>query len=187
MLQTTLRRGIPTTGPRAGTNGRRVPAHGRLLYNYGSASDLFSDFPMPRIKIELPERFSFAIEIPVQALHINGAGHVDNAQMVVLISGAREAYFVGLGYNQNNVEGLGTVITDAAFQYMSEAFEGETLVFRLAANDFNKYGGDIVCRVSERESGREVARAKLGFVFFDYTTRKVAPIPPRFLERVAAA
>ncbi|MBD5803915.1 hypothetical protein AZOA_33580 [Azoarcus sp. Aa7] len=142
---------------------------------------------MPRITVELPERFTFATEIPVRAQHINGAGHVDNAQMVVLISGAREAFFIDLGYNQNNVEGLGTVITDAAFQYISEAFEGETLVFRFAANDFNKYGGDIVCRVSERGSGREVARAKLGFVFFDYTTRKVAPIPPRFLERLGAA
>ena len=142
---------------------------------------------MPRIKVELPELFTFATEIPVRAQHINGAGHVDNAQLVVLISGAREAYFIGLGYNQNNVEGLGTVITDAAFQYISEAFEGETLVFRLTANDFNKYGGDIVCRVSDRETGREVARAKLGFVFFDYTGRKVAPVPPRFLERVSAA
>ncbi|MCC4117324.1 thioesterase family protein [Aromatoleum toluclasticum] len=142
---------------------------------------------MPRIKVELPERFIFATEIPVRARHINGAGHVDNAQMVVLISEAREAFFVGLGYQQNDVEGVGTVITDAAFQYLAEAFEGETLVFGLAANDFNKYGGDIVCRVSDRETGREVARAKLGFVFFDYTTRKVAPIPPRFLERVNAA
>ena len=187
MPQTTLRRGIPTTGPSRGTNGARVPAHRCFLYTYGSASDLFSDFPMPRIKVELPERFMYEIELPIGAQHINGAGHVDNAQMVVLISDAREAFFVGLGYTQNDVEGVGTVITDAAFQYISEAFEGETLVFRLAANDFNKYGGDIVCRVSDRESGREVARAKLGFVFFDYATRKVAPIPPRFRERVEAA
>ena len=142
---------------------------------------------MPRIKVELPERFTFATEIPVRAQHINGAGHVDNAQLVVLISEARAAFFVGLGYNQNNVEGLGTVISDAAFQYISEAFEGETLVFRLTANDFNKYGGDIVCRVSDRETEREVARAKLGFVFFDYSARKVAPIPARFLARVGAA
>lgn len=187
MLQTTVRRGIPTIGPHCGVNGGRVPAPRCFLYTYGSASDLFSDFPMPRIKVELPERFIFETRLPIRAQHVNRAGHVDNAQMVVLISNAREAFFVGLGYTHIEVEGVGTVITDAAFQYISEAFEGETLVFRFAVNDFNKYGGDIVCQVSEHDSGREVARAKLGFVFFDYTTRKVAPIPPRFLERLAAA
>ncbi|NMG42726.1 thioesterase [Aromatoleum toluvorans] len=142
---------------------------------------------MPRIKIDLPERFTFATEIPVRAHHVNWAGHVDNAQLVVLLSEARMAYFASLGYTQENVEGVGTIVADMAIQYVSEAFEGETLVFDMAADDFNKYGADLVCRVRDRDGGREVARAKIGFVFFDYAARRIAPVPGRFAERATAA
>lgn len=142
---------------------------------------------MPRIRIDLPERFTFSTEIPVLAHHVNWAGHVDNAQLVALISEARMAYFAGLGYSQENVEGVGTIVADMAVQYVSEAFEGETLVFEMVADDFNKYGADLVCRVRHRDTGREVARAKIGFVFFDYTMRQIATAPARFLERTRAA
>lgn len=142
---------------------------------------------MPRINIDLPEHFPFSTEIQVHASHINGAGHLDNAQLPVMLSEVRKRFFVSLGYTELQIEGLGTVITDTAIQYRSEAFEGETLVFRMLANDFNKYGCDLVCRVLDRDSGREVARGKIGFVFFDYATRKIAPVPARFMEQLAAA
>jgi acyl-CoA thioesterase FadM len=52
--------------------------------------------------------------------------------------------------------------------------------------DFNKYGFDIVFRMTEKASGREVARGKLGVVFVHPGDKKVAVVPPRFLERIAA-
>ena len=53
------------------------------------------------------------------------------------------------------------------------------------AGDFNKYGCDLVWLASERESGREVARGKTGIMFFDYTARKPAGVPPAFSQRFA--
>ena len=77
-------------------------------------------------------------------------------------------------------------VADAAVQYKSEAFHGEVLVAAMTPVDFNKYGCDLVWRLSEKDSGREVARGKTGIVFFDYTSRKMAPVPAAFRQRTEA-
>ncbi len=139
---------------------------------------------MPRIQIELPESFAFSTELPIYIGHINYGHHLDNAQLLSLVSEARVRFFKSLDYSELNVEGLGIVVADVAAQYRSEAFHGETLVIAMAANDFNKYGCDLVWHISDKASGREVGRGKHGIVFFDYATRKVCSIPPAFVAKV---
>lgn len=141
---------------------------------------------MPRIKIELPDKFSFSTEIPIYINHINYGNHLDNSALISLVSEARVRFFKAFGYTELNVEGLGIVVADAALQYKSEAFYGETLLFEMAADDFNKYGCDLVWRISDKASGREVARGKTGIMFFDYSERKVALVPQAFVSKVTA-
>ena len=135
---------------------------------------------MARINIEQPEQHAFSTELEIYLTHINHAGHVDNALLLTLVSEARQRFFRSMGYSQTDVEGVGIVVADAAVQYLSEAFHGETLVVEMSALDFNKYGCDLVWRVRERESARDVARGKTGIVFFDYAARRIAPVPPAF-------
>ena len=139
---------------------------------------------MPRIKIDRPERFSFTTEIPIYINHINYGNHLDNSALLSLVSEARVRFFKAFGYTELNVEGCGIIVADVAVQYKSEAFHGEVLVFVMAANDFNKYGCDLVWRISDQASGREVARGKTGIMFFDYTARKAALVPPAFVAKV---
>jgi 4-hydroxybenzoyl-CoA thioesterase len=75
-------------------------------------------------------------------------------------------------------------MVDAAVQYKSEAFYGETMVVEMAPLNFHTKGFDLLYRMSDRDSGREVARGKSGLLFFDYTRRKVMPVPEGFLRRV---
>ena len=142
---------------------------------------------MPRIKIDLPERFSFSTEIPIYINHINYGNHLDNAALISLVSEARVRFFKALGYTELDVEGVGIVVADVAAQYKSEAFHGEVLVFEMAADDFNKYGCDLVWRISDKASGREVARGKTGVMFFDYAARKAALVPPAFVAKTSAS
>jgi len=137
---------------------------------------------MPRIKIELPERFGFATEITVLIGHINYGNHLDNALLLSLVSEARVRFFKALGYSEMDVEGTGIIVADAAIQYLSEAFHGDVLVFEMTATDFNKYGCDLIYRVREKSSQRNVACGKTGIVFFDYASRKPVAVPPRFIE-----
>jgi len=138
---------------------------------------------MARIVIDLPESFAFSTELTVYLSHINYGNHLDNALLLTLVSEARLRFFKSLGYTELDVEGVGIIVADAAVQYKSEAFHGEVLVGAMTPVDFNKYGCDLVWRLSEKESGREVARGKTGIVFFDYATRKMAPVPAAFRQR----
>ena len=85
-----------------------------------------------------------------------------------------------------DVEGAGIIVTDSAIQYRAEAFHGEVLVIEMTPAEFNKYGFDLVYRVGEQASGREVARGKIGIMFFDYAARKPMVVPAAFRERFPA-
>lgn len=139
---------------------------------------------MPRIKIELPERFIFSTELAIYVNHINYGNHLDNSALISLVSESRVRFLKSLGYTEMNVEGYGIIVADVAAQYRSEAFHGEVMVIEMAANDFNKYGCDLVWRISDQASGREVARGKHGIMFFDYDQRKPVSTPPGFIAKV---
>ena len=137
---------------------------------------------MARIKLDLPAEFPFSTDLPVRITDINYAGHMGNDVVLSLLHEARFQFMAHHGLQELKVEGLGLIITDSAIVYKSEAFAGETLTVAVAVADFNKYGCDFLYRITERHSGREVAHAKTGIVFFDYEKRAVQKIPQSFLD-----
>jgi len=135
---------------------------------------------MARIIIDMPAQFVFSTEVPIYINHINYGHHLDNSALISLVSEARVRFFKFLGYTELDVEGVGIVVADAAVQYKSEAFHGETLVFEMTPADFNRYGCDLVWRATDKASGREVARGKTGIIFFDYAVKKPVGVPADF-------
>lgn len=132
---------------------------------------------MARIVFELPSRLGFATEVQVYISHVNEGGHLDNAQLLSLVSEARLRFFQSLGYSEADVAGVSTVVGDIVSQYKSEAFHGEVLRVAMTPHDFNRYGFDLVFHMTEVKHGREVARGKIGIVFIDKTSRKPTAIP----------
>ncbi len=139
---------------------------------------------MPRIQFELPEQFIFSTELQIYISHVNQGGHLDNAQLLTLISEARVRFFKSLGYTEGNVAGHPIVVGDLVAQYKSEGFHGETMCIRMIPQFYNPYGFDLVYRMDCLEREREVARGKVGIVFIDRATRKVAPIPQAFMDQI---
>ena len=142
---------------------------------------------MARVTIDLPARFLFSTEVPIYIGHINYGHHLDNTALLSLVSEARVRFLKFLGYTELDVEGVGIIVADAAAQYKSEGFYGETLIFEMTPADFNKYGCDLVWRATDKASGREVARGKTGILFFDYQARRPTHVPAGFLAKVGAA
>ena len=140
---------------------------------------------MARLHIDLPASFRFSTEIQIYFSHINLGGHLDNAQLLTLVSEARLRFFKSLGYSEGNVEGHRIAVGDMMVQYRSEAFHGETMCIGLEPADFNKYGLDLVFCVTDKATGREVARGKTGIVFIHPHERKAAPIPVPFLAKLS--
>ncbi len=143
---------------------------------------------MPRIQIELAPRYAFSTDVQVYISHVNQGGHLDNAQLLSLVSEARTRFFRAQGYTEGNVEGCHTVVGDMVAQYKSEAFYGETLRVSMQPADFNRYGFDLQFVMVEVGTGREVARGKTGIVFIGTgpAPAKVTPIPPAFLAKLQA-
>ena len=141
---------------------------------------------MARILFDLPERFGFTTELQVYISHVNYGGHLDNAQLLSLVSEARVRFFQALGYREGHIEGTAVVVGDLMAQYKSEGYHGETLRIEMAATDFNRYGFDLQFRMRELLTGREVALGKTGIVFIDRQSRRVTPIPASMRERLQA-
>ena len=141
---------------------------------------------MPRIQFSLPDHFVFATDIQIYISHVNQGGHLDNAQLLTLVSEARVRFFKALGYTEGNVAGHPIVVGDMVAQYKSEGFHGETMRVSMIPQDYNKYGFDLVYRMECLDTAREVARGKIGIVFIERESRKVAVVPAEFLQRVSA-
>lgn len=140
---------------------------------------------MPRIQFALPDRFVFVTDIQIYISHVNQGGHLDNAQLLTLVSEARVRFFKSLGYTEGDVAGCPIVVGDMVAQYKSEGFHGETMRVSMVPQDYNRYGFDLVYRMECLDTAREVARGKIGIVFIDRPSRKVAPVPAEFLARVS--
>jgi 4-hydroxybenzoyl-CoA thioesterase len=141
---------------------------------------------MARVVIDLPEKFVFATEVRLLGTHMNMDGHLDNALLLTLVSESRVRYWQALGYATLDLDGVRAMVADASVQYKSEAHVGEVMLIEQSIRDFNKYGFDIVWRVSEKASGREVARGKTGIVAFDRGAKKIVFPPEPFLQRLHA-
>lgn len=141
---------------------------------------------MARIHLSLPDKFLFRTEIPVRASDLNYGGHVGNDTMLTLLQEARVQFYRSLGFtNEVSFEGtVGQIISDAAVIYKSESFLGDVLVVQLAPIEFNNYGFDILYLVTNKETGKEVARGKTGIVCFDYAKSKIASIPESLLSKL---
>lgn len=135
---------------------------------------------MPRIKLELPAVFPFSTDIQVRVTDVNYGGHLGNDSLLSFLQEARFRFFRSLGYSELDVEGIGTIMTDAAIVYKAEVFQGEVLRIDVAASDLQQSTCDLVYRVVNALSGTEVAHAKTGIAFFDYGRKKIVPMPEEF-------
>jgi len=135
---------------------------------------------MARVKLNLPEKFVFSTEIPVRITDINYGGHLGNDSLLSLIHEARVRFLNEHGFSELSIDGPGLIMVDSVIIYKSEVFYGETLKIEVTADDFSKHGCDLIYRITNKETGKEVARAKTGIVFFDYEKRKVVQVPEKF-------
>lgn len=142
---------------------------------------------MPRVKVALPDTFSFATEVPVRITDLNYGGHLGNDALLGILHEARVHFLrsIGLPNDYDAVTKLGLIMVDVAVEYKGEAFHGDVLHIDIAATDANKYGFDVVYHV--HKAGKEIARAKTGMLCFDYNTHKLRLLPEELARQVAPA
>jgi acyl-CoA thioesterase FadM len=145
-------------------------------------------FPMARIQLEFPDHlFVFHTMLTVRITDINAGNHLANDSMISMISEARARFLHHMGVPELSEDRTGIIVTDLATVYRNEAHARDQLRFDVGLMDFNRYGCDIVFRITRPADGQLIALAKSGFVFFNYSAGKVVVMPPHVLHTFQTA
>jgi acyl-CoA thioester hydrolase len=134
---------------------------------------------MARIKIDLPESFSFVTAIPIRITDLNYGGHVGNDTILSLIHEARVQFLAKKGSRELVAGGIGLIMSDVAIEFKSEVFYGETISVSVAVGEFSRVGFELYYKLEKPVNGRDtsVAGAKTGIVCFNYELKKIARVP----------
>ena len=142
---------------------------------------------MSRVKLDLPETFSFSTELDVRIADVNYGRHLGNDVVLAFAHEARLRFLKSFGFSEIDAGGVGMIMLDAVVVYKSQAFHGDRLKIEVAVADPGPCGCDFLYRLTEKASGREVARVKTGLAFFDYEKNRIAKMPDRFRAAVIPA
>jgi acyl-CoA thioesterase FadM len=136
---------------------------------------------MARLILTFPEdQYYYTTLLTVRVTDINAGNHLGNDSMISMISEARARFLFEYGITETERDGTGIIVTDLATTYRAEAHARDQLLFEVGVMDFNKYGGDIIFRITRPQDETLVAMAKQGFVFFNYKTSQVVAMPEEF-------
>ena len=130
---------------------------------------------MPRKVINLPDEFVFFTDIPIRIGDINRRNHLSNTAFLVIAEEARKRFFTSLGFTDDGKPGY--IITDTTIIYMNQAYYGQVLKVEIGAGSVTAKALILVYRISDTETGVELARVESGMLFYDYEQQKVVAIP----------
>ncbi len=143
---------------------------------------------MARIKIDLPAQFNFTTSIPVRITDLNYGGHVGNDTILSILHESRMQFLKHHGYTELDFAGVGLIMSDVGIEFKAEAFYGDIISASVVATEFSKVSFDLYYKLEKTEGDktRIAAIAKTGMICFDYSARKIAPVPAGVKEKLSA-
>lgn len=142
---------------------------------------------MARVRLQLPQTFSYSTQIPVRITDINYGGHVGNDSVLSLLHEARMQFLQQYGYTEMAFAGVGIIMADAAIEFKGEAFYGDVLKTYVTAEAFSRIGFDLYYKLVKGEEETVVVLAKTGIICFDYQKRKVVSLPQEVAAKLSGA
>jgi len=141
---------------------------------------------MARTKIQLPDHFIFSCFIPVRITDMNYGGHAGNDTILSIIHEARMQFLQSLGYTEMKLAGVGMIMSDAAIEFKSELFYGDTVIASVAAGEVSKIGFELFYKLEKETSGKKllVTIARTGMICYDYEKKKIAAVPEEAKTRL---
>ncbi|MFZ3046789.1 MAG: thioesterase family protein [Desulfatirhabdiaceae bacterium] len=129
-----------------------------------------------KIQIDYPDKTVFTVETRLRITDLSPSGHLGFDNLVAIINDASARFFESRGIKRKQGH-IGTIYTDLGVSYQSETFYGDVLTIEMAIGETYARGFDLMFRVNSQTTGKIVALAKIGILFFDYQIRQAVPIP----------
>ncbi|MES2005676.1 MAG: thioesterase family protein [Bacteroidota bacterium] len=142
---------------------------------------------MNRIKIELPENFSFATVIRIRITDLNYGGHVGNDRFLSLIHEARQQFLMSHGYKELEIAGVGLIMADVAIEFKKELNHGDDIRISVAAAGFDKLGFDLFYKLELLNEAETIlaGKAKTGMMCYDYRLKKKTAVPEEVIAKLS--
>ncbi|MBI2283647.1 MAG: thioesterase family protein [Bacteroidetes bacterium] len=143
---------------------------------------------MNRIKLNLPDQFSFATTLRIRVTDLNYGGHVGNDSFLSLIHEARQQYLLSFGYRELSVGGVGLIMADVAIEFKKELNYGDEVRISVKATDFDKLGFDLFYKMEVMQDIEWIlaGKAKTGMMCYDYSAGKKVSVPDEVVSRLSA-
>jgi acyl-CoA thioester hydrolase len=141
---------------------------------------------MARIKIEMPEHFSFITYMHIRITDLNYGGHVGNDMILSIIHEIRVQFLQHYGYKEFDIEGAGLIMNDVAIGFKNEIFYGDKIKASVVAGEFSKVRFEIFYKLEKETAEKNilVANAKTGMVCYDYAAKKIVNVPFTVVEKL---
>jgi acyl-CoA thioester hydrolase len=141
---------------------------------------------MDRVRISMPDSYSFTTSIAVRITDINYGGHVGNDSFLSLIHEARVQYLAKWNYTELNVERVGLIMADMQIEFKKELAYKDIVHIHISALNFDKLGFDIFYLLEVEQNGVMVVagKAKTGMMCFNYQEKKKTSLPLKALENL---
>ena len=140
---------------------------------------------MPRVKIDLPEKFlSISIKIPVRITDINYGDHVGNDSLVAIIHEARMQLLQLHGFTELDIEGVGLIMSDLFVEFKNESFYSDIIDVKIGSSNISKVSFELYYQLTALRNDKEIiiANAKTTMVCYDYELKKVVSLPNKLIE-----
>ena len=140
---------------------------------------------MPRVKIDLPEKFlSISIKIPVRITDINYGHHVGNDSLVAIIHEARMQLLQLHGFTELDIEGVGLIMSDLFVEFKNESFYNDNIDVKIGSSNISKVSFELYYQLTALRNNNFIiiANAKTTMVCYDYGLKKVAALPNKLIE-----
>jgi len=141
---------------------------------------------MARVKVELPEKFSFSCAIPVRITDLNYGGHVGNDSILSIIHEARMQFLHQHKYSEIDFAGAGLIMADVMIEFKNELFYGETVLASVTVGAISKIGFELYYKLEKQtsEGTKKIAFAKTGMICYDYKKQKIADMSEEAILRM---
>jgi acyl-CoA thioesterase FadM len=139
---------------------------------------------MNRLKVTLPDNFSFSTPLTIRLSDLNYGGHVGNDAILSILQEARQQFLRSRGQEELNIDGHGLIMVDALIEYKKELNYADSIIVSVVAVDFDKMGFDFYYKIELIQEGKSIlaSRAKTGMLLYDYANKKKVPVSEELIQ-----
>lgn len=130
--------------------------------------------------------FRFYHPIEVRYGDLDPQGHVNNARYLTYFEQARIAYWIEMGFfstDQSFME-IGVILADVHLTYLEPVYFGQKIQVGVHVTRLGNKSMTWEQNVIDVESGKELAKAEIVIVAYDYRQEKTIPIPQKWREKI---